>query len=155
MHFCDREEIYSLFLHIVFSVVCCFPFSSYEGICSTQGRGLGGGEEKTIQKLGAFGGFVSFRKVSILDWLGDVSLFYISEFPDSTKAKDLHGLFDSIRKVVKVSITPRRNKVGKRFGFAKFKDVEDARLFAITLDNVQIGGGNYMLRSQGLSHCPR
>ncbi|XP_058783348.1 uncharacterized protein LOC131658029 [Vicia villosa] len=70
----------------------------------------------------------------------NVRSFYISEFPDTTKAKDLFGLFGCIGCVVEFSIAPRRNKVGKRFGFARFKDVLDSRLLAVSLDNVIICG---------------
>lgn len=71
---------------------------------------------------------------------GEVSSFYIYEFPDFVKAIDLYGLFGYIGNVVKVSIAPRRNKVGKHFGFARFRKVKDSRLLAISLDNVQIRG---------------
>lgn len=32
------------------------------------------------------------------------------------------------------------NKIGKKFGFARFKEVEDESLLAVKLDNVQIFG---------------
>src|SRR3954470_5350777 len=57
----------------------------------------------------------------------DVQSFYVSEFPDSHSAKDLFDLFGCVGKVVEVSIAPRRNNVGKRFGFARFVDVESDR----------------------------
>lgn len=38
--------------------------------------------------------------------------------------------------MVEVPIASRRNKVGKLFGFVRFKEVEDLRLLAILLDNV-------------------
>lgn len=35
-------------------------------------------------------------------------------------------------------IPPKLNKFGKRYGFARFTEVEDARLLAVRLDNIVI-----------------
>ncbi|XP_058733676.1 uncharacterized protein LOC131605320 [Vicia villosa] len=69
-----------------------------------------------------------------------VTSFYISEFPESCKAEDLFVLFGCIGNTVEVAIAPRRNKHGKRFGFARFSDVEDARVLGVKLDNVAFEG---------------
>ncbi|XP_058774259.1 uncharacterized protein LOC131648526 [Vicia villosa] len=69
-----------------------------------------------------------------------VSSFYFSEFPVQTKAKEFFELFGCIGRVVEVSISPRRNKLGKCFGFARFIEVEDERMLGVRLDNVQILG---------------
>ncbi|XP_058784214.1 uncharacterized protein LOC131658985 [Vicia villosa] len=45
------------------------------------------------------------------------------------------------RDAVEVSISPRKNNRGRRFGFARFAGVQDGRLFAVRLDNIQIAGG--------------
>ncbi|XP_058755792.1 uncharacterized protein LOC131629006 [Vicia villosa] len=71
---------------------------------------------------------------------GDVTSFYISEFPDNCRAEDLFGLFGCIGSSVEVAIAPRRNKLGKRFGFARFSDVVDARGLGVKLDNVTFEG---------------
>ncbi|XP_058740987.1 uncharacterized protein LOC131613324 [Vicia villosa] len=65
---------------------------------------------------------------------------YVSEFPEVSSAKDLFDLFGCIGSVVEVAISPRRNKLGKRFGFARFVDVADGRMLAVRLDNTIIGG---------------
>ncbi|XP_058747116.1 uncharacterized protein LOC131620113 [Vicia villosa] len=72
--------------------------------------------------------------------VGDVVSFYISEFLESSKAEDLFVLFGCIGNAVEVAIAPRRNKIGKRFGFARFSDVEDARWLGVKLDNVAFEG---------------
>lgn len=41
---------------------------------------------------------------------------------------------------MEVSISRRRNKVGKRFGFARFIEKSDSRMLAVRVDNIQIGG---------------
>ncbi|XP_058775277.1 uncharacterized protein LOC131649535 [Vicia villosa] len=65
---------------------------------------------------------------------------YVSEFPEGYTARELFNLFGCAGNVVEVAISPRRNKVGKRFGFARFADVEDGRLLAVRLDNIIIAG---------------
>lgn len=52
---------------------------------------------------------------------------------------------------MEVSITPRRNKVGKQFGFAWFEEVEDSRLLVISRDNIQIGRTKFTQTSLGSS----
>ncbi|XP_058776191.1 uncharacterized protein LOC131650502 [Vicia villosa] len=69
-----------------------------------------------------------------------VTSIYFSEIPDFFVAKELFELFGCIGRVVEVSISPRRNNIGKRFGFARFADVEDERLLAVRVDNVIIDG---------------
>lgn len=69
-----------------------------------------------------------------------ISDFFFSEIPDNNKAADVFGLFGFIGKIVEVVISPRRNKYGKRSGFARFSKVEDLKLLAIKLDNVTIYG---------------
>lgn len=68
----------------------------------------------------------------------DVVSFYFSAFPNKSKARELQDLFGCIWEVVEVAIAPRRNKFGKKFRFVKFKDVEDAGLLPVKLDNVLI-----------------
>lgn len=72
--------------------------------------------------------------------ISSLTLVYFSEFPESCKAMNFYKLFGCIWKVVEVSISPRRNKIGKKFGFTMFEEVEDERLLAVRLDNVLIMG---------------
>lgn len=37
-----------------------------------------------------------------------------------------------------MDISPKRNRSGKQFGFARFIDVEDSRLLDVKLDNILI-----------------
>lgn len=69
-----------------------------------------------------------------------VTSFYVSEFPDYFNAKRLFELFGCSGSVVEVEISPRRNRIGKRFAFARFSGVEDGRILAIRLDNILIEG---------------
>ncbi|XP_058734163.1 uncharacterized protein LOC131605882 [Vicia villosa] len=74
------------------------------------------------------------------DSSGVVTSMYVSAFPEDYSAKNLFKLFGCSNNVVEVAISPRRNKFGKRFGFARFTDVEDGRILAIRLDNILIEG---------------
>lgn len=65
--------------------------------------------------------------------------FYFSEFPDTHGAIEMHRAFEYYGNVVDVVIPQKRNKRGKRFGFVRFREVEDPRTFAIKLDNIIIG----------------
>ncbi|XP_058733329.1 uncharacterized protein LOC131604933 [Vicia villosa] len=70
----------------------------------------------------------------------EISSFYISEFSDRSRAEDIFRLFGCLGDIVEVVIPPKRNKFGRRFGFARFKGVEDARLLGVKLDNILIDG---------------
>ncbi|XP_058746360.1 uncharacterized protein LOC131619263 [Vicia villosa] len=70
----------------------------------------------------------------------NVVSFYFSALTDRYTAKEFFELFGCIGEVVEVSISPRRNKFGKKFGFARFVEVEDARLLVVKLDNVIVKG---------------
>lgn len=41
---------------------------------------------------------------------------------------------------MEISISSRRNKIGKRFGFARFQDADDERMLAVRMDNVLLSG---------------
>lgn len=70
----------------------------------------------------------------------EVMSLYVSEFPEAYKARDIFELFGCSGNMVEVAISPRRNKFGKRFEFARFTDVGDGMLLAIRLDNILIDG---------------
>lgn len=69
-----------------------------------------------------------------------VSSMYILEFPEFMTAKDLFDLFRCIGNVVEVLISPRRNKIGRRLGFARFQVAGDIMMLVVRLDNIQISG---------------
>ncbi|XP_058774299.1 uncharacterized protein LOC131648567 [Vicia villosa] len=69
-----------------------------------------------------------------------VSSFYFSKILDRSRAVDLFNLFSCVGDTVEVVIPPKRNKFGNRFGFARFKGVNDEKLLAIKLDNIIIDG---------------
>lgn len=71
----------------------------------TSGRHRGGKEDETI-------------------------LFSFSEIPDTHGAKEMFRAFQLYANVTDVVIPKKRNKWGKRFGFARFRDVVDPRMFA-------------------------
>lgn len=42
--------------------------------------------------------------------------------------------------MAEVVISPRMNKLGRRFGFARFREVEDVIMLVVRLDNIMIDG---------------
>lgn len=71
---------------------------------------------------------------------GEKFSVFFSKIPDRIKAVDIFNLFGCIGDILEVVIPPRRNKMGKRFDFARFKVGEDVRLLAVKLDNIIIDG---------------
>lgn len=65
--------------------------------------------------------------------------FFFTEFPDNYGAKEMWSVFMKYDHVCEVVIPNRRDKRGKRFGFARFLGVNDAQYFARRLDNIIIG----------------
>lgn len=49
-------------------------------------------------------------------------------------------LFGCHREVVEVMISPRRNRLGRCFRFARFRGAEDIRMLAVRLDNIMVYG---------------
>lgn len=80
---------------------------------------------------------IAFRKGISKD-VATVSYFF-THFPDTHGAKEMLGIFKLYGNVVEVVIPAKKDKRGKRFGFARFTNVEDPRLFATKLDNIIIG----------------
>lgn len=80
-----------------------------------------------------FGG----RQLEGNDSLRSASI-YFSEISERVNSRVIFGLLGCIGEIVEVVIPPKRNKLQKRFGFARFKEVEDVRMMAVKLDNVVI-----------------
>ncbi|CAK8534234.1 unnamed protein product [Lathyrus sativus] len=70
----------------------------------------------------------------------NISSFFFTEFLEGFKAKNMFEEFKHFGLVKEVVVPPKRDKKGKRYGFVRFRDVEDARVLAIILDNIMIGG---------------
>jgi hypothetical protein len=71
--------------------------------------------------------------------------FFITNFPEETNASDLWKLFSKLWKVGEVYIPNKLDKGGKRFGFARFEDVEDKLMLLNKLQETWIG--TYKLRA--------
>ena len=65
----------------------------------------------------------------------DITSFYFSHFPDHVHEKDLWKIFQEWGKVWEVFIPTKRNKQGHRYGFVRFKAVEDDERLERRLDN--------------------
>lgn len=65
---------------------------------------------------------------------------YISKFPEYSTENELYDIFGCVRDVVEVTISTRRNKVGKIFGLVQFIEKVDARTLVVRVDNIQNEG---------------
>ena len=68
----------------------------------------------------------------------DITSFYFSHFPDYVREKDLWKIFQEWGKVWEVFIPTKRNKQGHRYGFVRFKGVEDGDRLERILDTIYI-----------------
>ncbi|XP_058732712.1 uncharacterized protein LOC131604256 [Vicia villosa] len=64
------------------------------------------------------------------------SSFFVTEFGDRWKARDLFFEFKNLGEIEEVVIPPRKDKFGRRFGFVCFLNVKDEELLATKLDNI-------------------
>jgi hypothetical protein len=69
----------------------------------------------------------------------NLTTFFFTNFPDSFGAKAMFNAFHYYGDIREVVIPAKRDKGGRRFGFARFDQVTDSRRFAIELDNLIIG----------------
>ncbi|PWA94082.1 hypothetical protein CTI12_AA064110 [Artemisia annua] len=65
--------------------------------------------------------------------------FYVTNFPDHLDAKGLWKLCEPFGCIVDAFIANKISKIGKRFGFVRFKGVLDADVFVKSLANIWIG----------------
>lgn len=71
--------------------------------------------------------------------ISSISSFYFSEFPKTCRAKEFFDLLKEHGCLKEVVIPPKRNALGKVFGFARFSDVEDQCILATRMDCIFIG----------------
>ncbi|MCH85835.1 hypothetical protein A2U01_0006687, partial [Trifolium medium] len=65
--------------------------------------------------------------------------YFFTDFPDSYRAKALFNTFHLYGDIMEVVIPAKRDKGGRRFGFARFDNVEEPRKLESELDNIIIG----------------
>lgn len=63
-------------------------------------------------------------------------MVYLSEFLERMKAVHIFNLFVEHGELSKVVISPKRNKIGKRFDFARLRGVDDCHFLEVKLDNI-------------------
>ncbi|GAU26825.1 hypothetical protein TSUD_289300 [Trifolium subterraneum] len=71
--------------------------------------------------------------------INTLTTFFLTNFPDSFGARAMFNAFHHYGEVKDVVIPAKRDKGGKRFGFARFDRVVDSREFEHTLDQIIIG----------------
>ncbi|CAJ2667747.1 unnamed protein product [Trifolium pratense] len=65
--------------------------------------------------------------------------YFFTDFPDSFGANAMSNIFHKYGDIVEVVIPDRRDKRGRRFGFARFENVSNTRSFEYELDGIIIG----------------
>lgn len=66
--------------------------------------------------------------------------FFVIEFGEKWKAKDLFFEFKELGEIAEVIIPPRRDRKGRRYGFVLYTIVSDEMLLATKLDNIILDG---------------
>ena len=81
-------------------------------------------------------------KHTVTNWRDhkDITSFYFSRFVDDIIGQELWYHFKKWGYVKKIFIPNRRNFTGKRYGFVRFKGVQDIPYLARQLDRIVIGG---------------
>lgn len=64
--------------------------------------------------------------------------FFTTEFFEDYGAREMYDIFKEYGKVEELIIPMKREKRGKRYGFLKFQNIWDDKLFATKLDNIFI-----------------
>ncbi|MCI23748.1 RNA-binding protein 25-like, partial [Trifolium medium] len=72
--------------------------------------------------------------------INSLTTYFFTDFPERFGAKALFNAFDNYGDIMEVVIPTKRDKGGRRFGFARFDRVSEPRLFEGELDNIIIGG---------------
>ncbi|GAU50167.1 hypothetical protein TSUD_188410 [Trifolium subterraneum] len=65
--------------------------------------------------------------------------YFFTDIPDSFGVKAMLNVFQNYGNIFGVVIPVKKDKGGKRFGFARFDNVGDARRFGLYLDTIIIG----------------
>ncbi|MCH98559.1 hypothetical protein A2U01_0019564 [Trifolium medium] len=65
--------------------------------------------------------------------------YFFTDIPDSFGAKAMLNIFQKYGNIIEVVIPVKKDKGGRRFGFARFVDVRDSRSFGMYLDTIIIG----------------
>lgn len=65
--------------------------------------------------------------------------YFFTEIPDNFGAQEMWDVFRKYGRIDEVVIPYKKDKKGRRFGFARFFGVRDPTLFATRLDNIIIG----------------
>lgn len=98
------------------------------------------GEDPRLNYASARTGFLHKYHTSSWREKRDITTYYFTRFPDHTTAKDLWTYFKKWGDVREIFIPNHRNQGGRRYGFARFKDVLDEHELARKLDNLIIDG---------------
>ncbi|MCH89313.1 hypothetical protein A2U01_0010208, partial [Trifolium medium] len=92
------------------------------------------GRDKNHPKLDIATAFRNNREKNV-----NYTTYFFSDFPESFGAKAMLNVFQNYGDIMEVVIPAKRDKGGRRFGFARFDRVENPRSFEYELDHIIIG----------------
>ncbi|XP_058783963.1 uncharacterized protein LOC131658712 [Vicia villosa] len=95
---------------------------------------------KNVRRTNNGGSYWNARRGKEVIGNEEVSNFFITNFNEDLSARDLFENFKDYGLVMEVAIPAKRNKQGMRYGFVRFRKVENERDMAIKLDNIFIRG---------------
>jgi RNA recognition motif-containing protein len=99
--------------------------------------------ESVERETGGFGGSAranSGKKKGFFHHLDQITTsFFITNLPDDASIGDLWKTFREFGRVGEVYIPKKLDRRGRRFGFVKFKEVEDVEALGDRLKDVWIG----------------
>ena len=70
----------------------------------------------------------------------NISSFYFTHVPEDATEGDLWQHLKKVGDVREIFISKKRNRNGRRYGFARFKGVDDVNQLERRLDNIVLGG---------------
>jgi RNA recognition motif-containing protein len=96
--------------------------------------------ESEERETGGLGGSARAKRKGFFHHLDQVTTsFFITNLPESVTTGELWKLFLKYGRVGEVYIPKKLDKRGRRFGFVKFKDVEDVEALSDKLRDVWVG----------------
>src|SRR4051812_27957641 len=102
-----------------------------------------GGGWQEVRRKGRQANFSSrwdILKNSSDDSKGIITSFFITNFDNRWRARDLFFEFKDLGVVDEIVIPPKKDWRGEKYGFVRFVEVEDVRLLEVKLDNLWLDG---------------
>jgi hypothetical protein len=98
------------------------------------------GKHRANRRFNQFSPDIATARNFSKDNISTTTTFFFTNFPERYGAKAVFNAFHNIGEVMEVVIPAKRDKGGRRFGFARFDQVSDLAKLESDLDNLVFGG---------------